>query len=155
MASQGNFQNNSGYLRFRTNKCSYCLNLLIYYCCSVAQSCGLLWPHGLHHTRLSCPLLSPGGCSNSCPLSRWCHPTVSSSVAPFSSHPQSFPASRSFPIGWFFALGDLSIWASISASVLPMNIQGWFPLGLSGLISLQSKGISLFLSSTKWCLCIH
>ena len=98
-----------------------------------------LWPHGLQHTRLPCPLLSPGVCSNSCPLSQWCHPTISSSVTPFSSCPQSFPASESFPISWLFASGSQSIGASASTSVLPMNIQGWFPLELTGLISLLSK----------------
>ena len=90
--------------------------------------------------------LSPGACSNSCPLSRWCHPTISSSVAPFSSSPQSFPASGSFPMSWLFASGDQSIGASVS--VLPMNIQGWFPLGLTGLISLLEKGV--FSNTTVW-----
>ena len=106
-----------------------------------------LWPHGLQHTRLPCPLLSPGVCSNSCPLSQWCHPTISSSVTPFSSCPQSFPASESFPISWLFASGGQSIGASASTSVLPMNIQGWFPLELTGLI-LRSKGLSIVFSST-------
>ena len=106
-----------------------------------------LWPHGLQHTRLPCPLLSPGVCSNSCPLSQWCHPTISSSVTPFSSCPQSFPASESFPISWLFASGSQSIGASASTSVLPMNIQGWFPLELIGLI-LRSKGLSMVFSST-------
>ena len=101
-----------------------------------------LWPHGLHHTRLSCPLLSPRVCSNSCPLSRWCHPTISSSVAPFSSCPQSFPASGSFPMSRFFESDGQSTRASASASVLPVTIQGWFPLGLIGLISLKSKAFS-------------
>ena len=96
-----------------------------------------LWPHGLH-TRLPCPSLSPGVCSNSCPFSRWCHPTISSSAVPFSSCPQSFPASGSFPMIQFFAWGQ-SIGASASASVLPMNIQGWFPFRLTGLVSLQSR----------------
>ena len=107
-----------------------------------------LWPHGLLHARLHCPLPTPGACLNSCPLSRWCHPTISSSVAPFSSCPQSFPGSRSFPINGLFASGGQSIRASASASVLPMNIQGWFPLGLIGLISLLSKGLSRVFSST-------
>ena len=91
--------------------------------------------HGLQHTRLPCPSLSSKVCSNSCPLSWWCHPTISSSVAPFSSCPQSFPASESFPVSQFFASGGWSVGVSASASVLPMNIQGWFPLGLTGLIS--------------------
>ena len=107
-----------------------------------------LWPHGLQHTRLLCPTLSLGVSSNSCPSSRWCHPTISSSVIPFSSCPQSFPASGSFPMSQFFASGGQSIGASASASVLPMNIQGWFPLRLTGLISLQSKRLSRVLSNT-------
>ena len=98
-----------------------------------------LRPHGLQHARPPCPSLSPGVCSNSCPLSRWCHPTISSSVIPFSSCLPSFPASRSFPMSWLFTSGGQSIGASASASVLPMNIQDWFPLGLTGLISLDSQ----------------
>ena len=97
-----------------------------------------LWPHGLQHARLPCPSLSPGVSSNSRPLSWWHHPTISSSAAPFSFCPQSFPASGSIPMSWLFASGGQSIGAS--ASVLPINIQGWFPLGLTGLISLLSKG---------------
>ena len=96
-----------------------------------------LRPHGLQQARLPCPLPSPGVCSNSCPLSRWCHPIISSSVVPFSSCLQSFQASRSFPMNWPFASGGQSIGASTSVSVLPMNVQNWFPLGLTGLISLQ------------------
>ena len=96
-----------------------------------------LQPHELQHARLSCPLPSPGTCSNSRPSSRWCHSTISSSVAPFSSCPRSFPASGSFPMTWLLASCCQSIGAS--ASVLLMNIQGWFLLGLTGLISLQSK----------------
>ena len=92
-----------------------------------------LWPHGLQHARLPCPSSTPRACSNSCPLSRWCHPTISSSVAPFSSCLQSFPASRSFPASQFFASGGQSVRASASASILPVNIQDWFPLGLTGL----------------------
>ena len=105
-----------------------------------------LWPHGFQHTRPPCPSPSPGVCTNSCPLNWWCHPTISSSVIPFSSHLQSFPASRSFPLSQLFASGGQSIGAS--ASALPMNIQGWFPLGLTGLISFLSKGISRVFSST-------
>ena len=101
-----------------------------------------LWPHGLHHAWLSCPSPTSGAYSNSCLLSWWCHPTISSSVVPFSSHLQSFPASVSFPKSQFFASGDqgigVSASVSASASVPPMNIQDWFPLGLTGLISLQS-----------------
>ena len=108
-------------------------------------------PHGLQHTKLSCPSLFPRVCSNSCPLSWWCHPTVLSSVALFSSCPQSFPASGSFPLKWLFASGSQSIGASVSASLLPMNIQSWFSLGLTDLISLQSKGLSrAFSSITVW-----
>ena len=117
-------------------------------CCLVTKSC-FLWPHGLKHARLPCPLLSPGVCSNSCPLRRCCYPTISSSVAPFSSCPQSFPASGSFPVSQLFISGGQSIGAS--ASVLPMNIQGQFPLELNGLISLLSKGLSrVFFTTTVW-----
>ena len=100
-----------------------------------------LRPHGLQHARLPWPSLSPRACSNPCPLSWQCHPTISSSVIPFSSCPQSCPASESFPMSQFFASGSQSIGAATSAaSVLLMNIQGWFPLGWTGWISLQSKG---------------
>ena len=102
-------------------------------------------PHGLQHTRLPYPSPTPGVCSDSCPLSQWCHPSVSSSVVPFSCL-QSFPASGSFPISRLFAIDGQSIVAS--ASVLLMNIQGWFPLGLTGLISLQSKALSRAFSNT-------
>ena len=102
--------------------------------------CSSLWPHGLQHARPPYPSLSPGVCSNSCPLSWWCPPTILSSVAPLSSCPQSFWASGSFPMSQFFSSSRQSIGVSASASVLPMNIQGWFPLGLTGWISLQSKG---------------
>ena len=104
--------------------------------------------HGLQHARLPCPLPTPGVYSNSCPLSRWCHPTISSSVVPFFSCLQSFPASGSFPMRQFFASGGQSIGVSPSASVLPMNIQDWFPLGWAGWISLQSKGLSRVFSNT-------
>ena len=107
-----------------------------------------LRPHELQHTRLPCPLPSPGVCSNSCPSSQWCHRTISSSVAPFSSCPQSFPASGSFPVSQLFSSGGQSIGASASASVHLMNIQGWFLLGLIGLISLLSKGLSRVFSCT-------
>ena len=96
-----------------------------------------LRPHGLQHARLPCLSPTPGACSNSCPSSQWCHPTISSSVIPFSFCLQSFPASGSFPMSQLFASGGQSIGASPSALVLPMNIQDWFPLGLTGLISLQ------------------
>ena len=97
-----------------------------------------LWPHGLQNARLPCPSPTPGARSNSCPSSQWGHPTISSSVIPFSSCLQSFPASGSFPMSQFFASGGQSIGVPASASVLPMNIQDWVPLGLTGLISLQS-----------------
>ena len=103
------------------------------YCwCSVAQLCPALQPHWLQHARLPCLSPSPRACSNSCPLSRWCHPTISSSVLPFSSCPQSFPASGSFPVSQLFASGGQSIGVSASASVLPMTIQDWPPLGWPG-----------------------
>ena len=105
-----------------------------------------LWHHGLQHTRLPCPSPTPGACSNSCPSSRWCHPTISSSVLPFCPHLQSFPASRSFPMNPFFASGGQNIRASASASVLPMNIQDWFPLVLNdrlGLLAVQGTLKSL------------
>ena len=106
-----------------------------------------LQPHGLQHTRLPCPSPTPGACSNSRPLSWWCHPTISSSVVPFSSCPQSFPPSRSFLVSQFFASGGQSIGVSASASVLPMNIQDWFLLGWTSLISLLSKGLSRVFSN--------
>ena len=105
-----------------------------------------LWPHGPQHTRLPCSLLAPGVCSNSCPLSWWCYPTISSSAIVFSSCLQSFPASGFFQMSQFFESGGQSIAAL--ASVLPMNIQSWFPLQLTGLISLLSKGLSRVFSST-------
>ena len=113
-------------------------------CCSVAQLClTLLRPHGLQHTRLPCPSLFPRVCSNSCSLSQWCHPTISSSVVPFTlSQHQGL-----FQVNWLFASRGQNIGASTSASVLPMNIQGWFPLGLIGLIYLQPKGLSRVFSS--------
>ena len=109
---------------------------------------GSLWPHGLEHARLPCPSPTPGAYSNSCTSSWWCHATISSSVVPFSSHLQSFPASGSFPMSQFFTSGDQSIGVSALASVLPVNIQDWFPLGLTGWISLQSKGLSRVFSVT-------
>ena len=106
-----------------------------------------LWPHEPQHSRPPCPSPTPRVHPNPCPLNWWCHPTISSSVIPFSSCPQSFSASGSFPMGWLFASSGQSI--GVSASVLPMNSQGWFPLGWSGLISLQSKGHSRVLESSK------
>ena len=123
------------------------------FCPSVQFSCSVmsdsLWPHGLQHARLPCPSPTPGACSNSCSLSRWCHPTISSSVVPFSSCPQSFLATGSFPVSQFFTSGDQIIGASASASAFPMIIQDWFPLGLTGLI-WQSKGLSWVFKATVW-----
>ena len=117
---------------------------------SVAQSCPTdsLWSHRLQHARCSCPLTTPGAYSNSCPSCWWCHPTISSTVVPFSSCLQSFPASGSFSMRQFFASGGQSIGASASASVLPMNIQEWFSLGWTGWIFLQSKELSRVFSIT-------
>ena len=103
---------------------------------------GSLWPHGLQHARLPCPSPTPGAYSNSCPSSWWCHLTISSSVIPFTSCLLSFLASRSFQMSQFFASASQTIGVSASALVLPMNIQDWFPLGWTGWISLQSKGLS-------------
>ena len=107
-----------------------------------------LQPHGLLHARLPSPPPTPEACSNSCPLSQWFHPTISFSVVPFSSCLQSFPASESFPMSQFFISGGQSIGVSASTSVFPMNIRHWFPLGLTGLISLQSKKLSRVFSNT-------
>ena len=107
-----------------------------------------LRPHGLQHTRLPCPSPAPRACSTSCPLNQWYHLTISSSVVPFSSCLQSFPASRSFQMNQFFTLGGQSIGVSTSASVLPMNTQDLSPSGWNGWISLQSKGFSRVFSNT-------
>ena len=107
-----------------------------------------LQPHGLQHARPPCASPTPGVCSNSCPWSWWCHPTISSSVIPFSSCLQSFPVAGSFQMSQFFTSGGQRIGASDSASVLTKNIQDWFPLGLTGLISWQSKGLSRVFSNT-------
>ena len=113
---------------------------------SVVSDC--LWPHESHHARPPCPSPTPGVYSNSCPLSRWCHPAISSSVIPFSSCPQSLTASGSFPMSQLFAWGGQSIGVSASVSVLPMNTQDWSPLGWTGWISWQSKGLSKVFSNT-------
>ena len=107
-----------------------------------------LWPHESKLARPPCPSPTPGAYSDSCPLSQWCHPATSSSVIPFSSCPQSLPASGSFPMTQLFAWGGQSIGVSASASVLPMNTQDWSPLGWTGWISLQSKGLSRVFSNT-------
>ena len=106
------------------------LYIINQFSCSVLSNS--LQPHGLQHDRLPCPSPTPRVYSNSCPLSWWCHPTISSSVVPFSSHPQSFPVSGSFQMSQFFKSGDQSIGVSALAKVLPMNIQDWFPLGWTG-----------------------
>ena len=111
-------------------------------CCCYSITSNSLQLHGLQHNRLPCPSPSPRVCSNSCPLSQWCRPTISSCVVPFSSYLQSFPASGFFSLNQHFAPGGQSTGASASVSVLPMNIQNWFPYGLTGLISLQSMGLS-------------
>ena len=117
----------------------YFIGRVSQFSCSVMSDS--LQPHGLQHARLPCPSPTSRVYSNSCPLSQWCHPTISSSVFPFSSHLQSLPVSGSFPVSQFFTSGAQSIGVSASASVLPMNVQDWFPLGLTGWISLQSKGL--------------
>ena len=108
-----------------------------------------LWPHEPQHTRLPCPSPTPRVYSDSCPLSQWCHPTISSSVIPFSSHLQSFPASGSFQMSQLFASGGQSTGVSASTSVLPVSIQDWFPLEWTGCVSLQSKAISLYYLQTS------
>ena len=107
-----------------------------------------LWPRELQHSRLPCPSLSPRVCSNSCALKQWYQPTISSSVGPFSC-PQSFPLSGSFPLSQLFTSCGRSIGASASTSVLPMNIQGWFPIGWTDLIPLLSRGLSFLYGSVK------
>ena len=109
-----------------------------------------LWPHESQHARPPCPSLTPRVYSNSCPLSWWCHPAISSSVIPFSSCPQSLPASESFPISQLFTWGGQSTRVSTLASVLPKNTQDWSPLGWTGWISLQSKGLSRVFSNTTF-----
>ena len=118
----------------------------VQFSCSVVSDS--LWPHEPQHARPPCLSPTPRAYSNSCPLSRWCHPAISSSVVPFSSCPQSIPASGSFPISQLFAWGGQSIGVSASASVLPMNTQDWTPLGWTGWISLKSKGLSRVFSNT-------
>ena len=124
------------------------LEMLLLFSCPIISNS--LWPHGLQHARLPCPSPSRGACSNSRPLSQWYHPTISPSVVPFSPCLQSFPASGSFLMSQLFTSGGQSIGASASASVLPVDIPDWFPLGLTGLI-LQFKGLSrVFSHSAVW-----
>ena len=127
------------------------LNTSVQFSCSVMSDS--LWPHEPQHARAPCPSPTPGVYSNSCPLSWWCHPTISSSVIPFPSCPQSFPASGSFQMSQLFASGGQSIGVSASASVLPMNTQDWSPLGWTGWISLHfrasdknSRGLTTFIA---------
>ena len=132
--------------------CSTIKNYVSKYCSSVQFGCSVvsdsLGPHGLQQARLPCPSPTPVACSNSWPSSQWCHPTISSSVIPFSSCLQSFPASGSFPRSQFFTTRGQSIGVSASASIRLMNIQDWFPLGWTGLTSLLSKGLSRVFSNT-------
>ena len=143
----GNFRKYQKLSSSKGRKCIYCV-VSIVTMVSMGSSqfshsvmSDYLGPYGLRHTKLPCLSPTPGVCSNSCPLSQWCHPTISSSV-PFTSCLQSFPAWGSFPMSQFFESGGQNIGVSASTWVLPMNIQDWFPLGLIGLISLQSKGLS-------------
>ena len=118
----------------------------VQFSCSVVSD--TLWPHGLQHARPPCPSPTPRVYSNLCPLSWWCHPTISSSVVPLFSRLQSFPASGTFHMSQVFASGGQSIGVSASTSVLPMNIQDWFPWGWTGWISLESTGLSRVFSNT-------
>ena len=124
----------------------------IYSVSSVQFSCSVisdsLWPHESQHARPPCPSPTPRVYSNPCPLSRWCHPDISSSVVPFSSCPQSLPATGSFPMSQLFTWGGQSIGVSASASVLPMNTQDWSPSGWTGWISLQFKGLTRVFCNT-------
>ena len=124
----------------------HCFLLSVQFSCSVVSDS--LRPHEPQHARPSCPSPTPGVHPNPCPLSRWCHPTISSPVVPFSSCPQSFPASGSFPMNQLFTSGGQSTGVSASTSVLPMNTQDWSPLVWTGWISLQSKGLSGVFSNT-------
>ena len=139
----------SGHHCFWWKTCIYSISVQfssVQFSCSAMSNS--LQPHGLQHARPPCSSPTPGAYPNSCPSSWWCHPTNSSSVTPLSSCLQSFPASGSFLMSQFFASGGQSIGVSASASVLPMNIQGWFPLGWTSWISLQFKGLSRVLSNT-------
>ena len=136
--------------KYKDHWCAYQLTLSkfssVQFSCSVMSD--FLQPHESQHARPPCPSPTPGVHPNSCPLSRWCHPAISSSVVPFSSCPQSLPASESFPMSQLFTWGAQSIGVSASASDLSMNTQDWSPLGWTGWISLQSKGLSRVFSNT-------
>ena len=133
---------------FLTGRCVFLYYKIYFYLFSHSVMSNSLRPPRLQHARLSCPSPTPGACSNWCSLSQWCHPTISSSVIPFSFCLQSFPASGSFQMSQFFASGCQSIRVSASTSVLPMNIQDWIPLGLTDWIILQSKGLSRVFTNT-------
>ena len=135
-----------GPLAVKTQSPNHWTTSSVQFSCSVVSSS--LRPHGLQHARPLCPSPTPRVYPYSCPLSQWCHPIISSSIIPFSSCLHSFPASRSFQMSQFFASGGQNIRVSTSTSVLPMNTQDWFPLGWTGLISLQSKGLSRVFSNT-------
>ena len=138
-------------LNLNCGLCYICLQYNETYFSSVQFSCSVvsnsLWPHEPQHIRPPCPSPTAGVYPNPCPLSWWCHPTISSSVIPFSSCPQSFPASGFFPMSQLFSSGGQSIGVSASTSVLPMNTQDWSALGWTGWISLQSKGLSRVFSN--------
>ena len=135
-----------GKLKFTEEQTGLAQMLLLMFSCLIVSDS--LQPQGVQHARLPCPSASPRACSNSCPLRWWCHLTISSSDVPFSSCLQSFPASGSFLMSQLFASGGQSIGASALVSVLPMNIQEWFPLGFTGVISLHSNGLSRVFSNT-------
>ena len=132
-------------IKKKKKSCLQCGNYVQFNRSVVSDS---LWPHKLQHARPPCPSPTPGACPNPCPLSQWCYPTISSSVIPFSSCPQSFPTSGSFPMSQLFASGSQSIGVSASTSVLPMNTQDSSLLGWTGWISFQSKGLSRVFSNT-------
>ena len=141
---------------FPSDPCSFIERATLPHCSAVFSSVQFshsvvfdsFWPHGLQHAKPPCPSPTPRVYSNSCPLSQWCHPTISSSVVPFFSHLQSFPASGSFQMNQFFASGGQSVRVSASTSVFPMNTWDWSPLEWTGWISLQSKGLSRVFSNT-------
>ena len=146
--SRGKLWRHGGLQKMAKRHMKRCSTLLIIQFSSVTQSCLTLRPHESQHARPPCPSPTPGVYPNPCPLSRECHPAISSSVIPCSSHPQSFPSLGSFPMNQLFAWDGQSIGVSASTSVLPMNTQDWSPLGWTGWISLQSQGLSRVFSNT-------